>query len=547
MQGGNSAEGELYDGLDRMAFKLRVVSGSDPGSSEWRLRMQFLNSHVLLFASAGQGWMTVDGTFMEISPGWIYVGFPGQYVEAYVHGLDEPGLYWLSFDVLAEKENDAEGKPNVALQTKGRFPANAEVFPQSQVSVSQLCKTIDRQWSAGSVLQRFGAQIRFQELLYILLEQDSVVGERDGGEGLELVKDYMERNYGEKITIDDLAKEARMSPRHLMRLFKKRFGCSAMDYLTVHRIKQAQMLMMQGGKYSLKDIARHVGYQDDMYFRRKFRQLSGIPPAAFMRNCKRKIVAYHASAIGSLLALKVIPYAAPESHPWADYYRRKYETDNVLSLSLDESERMEQLRMAKPDCIVLEDGRISEEEKRLLQEIAPLCVIPKSITDWRSQFRYVAHDLNRGEAAETWLKRYAQKAAFVSEQITDTVGGDKVLVIEVRGSKLRAAGSRGMASVLYEDLGLAMPSGMILNEQGTEMTTRQLQDLAIDRLLIIADDGRQVESLRQEVMQSQRWQSIPSIKYGRADFFQWSPYNEYTPLSHDLVLDELWKLWRNRA
>ncbi|MHA7964771.1 TroA family protein [Paenibacillus sp. CAU 1782] len=155
--------------------------------------------------------------------------------------------------------------------------------------------------------------------------------------------------------------------------------------------------------------------------------------------------------------------------------------------------------------------------------------------------------MNRSETAEIWLKRYAQKAAFVKEQIADTVGGDKVLVIEVHGSKLKTAGPRGMASVLYEDLGLAMPNRMAFNEQGAEITTRQLQELVIDRLLIIADDDRQVESLWQEVMQSDRWLSIPSVKKGRADLFQWSPLNEYTPLSNDLVLDEVLKLWRNRA
>ncbi|MHA7964770.1 helix-turn-helix domain-containing protein [Paenibacillus sp. CAU 1782] len=346
MQGGYRAEGELYDDLNRMVFKLRSVSGSEPGSSDWGLRVQFLHCHTLLFVPSGQGWITVDGKFIEVTAGGIYVGFPGQYVEASLHSLDERGLYWMAFDVLEEKGMNTEGLQ--VDHTSSRFPSKSELISDSPVSLALLCKNMEQQWAKGTSLQRFGAQVAFHELLYRILEQESTARDRhsNSDESLEHVKEYLERNYGEKITIDDLAKVARMSPRHFMRLFKKRYGYSAMNYLTVHRIKKAQMLMLQGGNYSLKDIARNVGYQDDMYFRRKFRQLSGIPPAAFMRNCRRKIVAYHASAIGSLLALKVIPYAAPESHPWADYYRRKYETDNVLSLSLDESERLEQLRMA---------------------------------------------------------------------------------------------------------------------------------------------------------------------------------------------------------
>jgi ABC-type Fe3+-hydroxamate transport system substrate-binding protein/AraC-like DNA-binding protein len=549
MQDGNKLEVDRHHGLDAMAFKLRTVSGSQPGNREWSLRMQFLNCHALLFTSSGQGWITIDGRFIEISPGGVYVGFPGQYVEAFIHTLDEQGMYWMLFDVLKETDSDAAKSPTI--QKKGVFPTKAEVFPKSPVSVSHLCKAIEQQWTAGSSLNRFGAQARFQELLYILLEQDALadVRERDSNsdEPLELVRHYIEKNYGSKITIDDLASEAKMSPRHFMRLFKKRYGCSAMEYLTIHRIKQAQMLMLQVGKASLKDIARHVGYQDDMYFRRKFREISGIPPAAFMRNCRQKIVAYHSSAIGALLALKAIPFAAPDNHPWTDYYRRKYERDNVLPLNMDESARLEQLRLAKPDWIVLDESLISRDEKGRLEEIASLCAIPQELKDWRSCLRYVAHALNRVEAAEAWLDRYDKKAAFIRKQMAGTLGKEKVLVIEVYGQRLKIAGLRSMASVFYEDLGLAMPDGMTLKELGEEVSITQLQEMDIDRLYIAMDGGRQLEGLRQGVMQSENWRSIPAVQNGCVDLFPWSPFNEYTAFSHELVLNEVLRLWQNRT
>lgn len=549
MQGGNKMKEDRHQGLDAKAFKLRAISGSESGNREWSLRMQFLSCHALLFTSSGQGWITVDGKFEEVSPGGIYVGFPGQYVEAFIHTHGEQGLYWILFDVLEETEGDAI--ENQSLQTKSLFPSKSEIFPKSPVSVLQLCKAIEKQWTAGSSLKRFGAQARFQELLYILLEQDALTGvserESNSDESLELVRFYIEKNYGRKITIDDLAGEAKMSPRHFMRLFKKRHGCSAMEYLTIHRIKQAQMLMLQGGKASLKDIARHVGYQDDMYFRRKFREISGIPPAAFMRNCRQKIVAYHSSAIGALLALKAIPFAAPENHPWTDYYRRKYERDNVLLLNTDESARLEQLRLAKPDWIVLDEGRISGDEKGRLEEIGSLCAIPQDLKDWKSCLRYVAFALNRVEAAEAWLDQYDKKAAFIRKQMVGTLGKEKVLVIEVSGQRLKIAGLRSMASVFYEDLGLAMPDGMILKELGEEVSITQLQEMDIDRLFIAMDGGRQLEGLRQGVMQSESWRSIPAVQNGCVDLFPWSPFNEYTAFSHELVLNEVLRLWQNRT
>ena len=53
----------------------------------------------------------------------------------------------------------------------------------------------------------------------------------DSDAALEYVKLYIEQHYQEELTIEHLAKVAGISSRHFMRLFKKRYGCSAIEYL----------------------------------------------------------------------------------------------------------------------------------------------------------------------------------------------------------------------------------------------------------------------------------------------------------------------------
>lgn len=160
---------------------------------------------------------------------------------------------------------------------------------------------------------------------------------------MERAKTYIEQHYREELSISLLAGEAGISVRHFIRLFKQKYGLSAIEYLTEYRIRQARSLMLPHTNYELKDIAAYVGYKDVPYFRRKFKQITGVAPATFMRNAKLKIVAYHGSLIGALLTLNIIPCAAPADHPWTEYYRRKYETDAVLPLAQDDAIRIQQL------------------------------------------------------------------------------------------------------------------------------------------------------------------------------------------------------------
>ncbi|MFC4598392.1 ABC transporter substrate-binding protein [Cohnella hongkongensis] len=535
-----------YSVLENMSFRLRDIDRLGSGSGEWSLRMQFLESHMLLFMPSGQGWLTIDGRFVELRSGSVYVGFPGQLIEAAVHSLDERGLYCMSFDVF-EREGTSEEDGMRIVKRNSRFPSPRENLPASPISVGVLCEAICEHWQSENGLRRFGGQIRFLELLYTIMQNDPGLQGNEYEASLEYVKDYIELHYMRKITIEELANVARVSPRHFMRLFKKRYGCSAIDYLAFHRIKQARMLMRTDRQYRLKDIARHVGYQDDLYFRRKFKQVSGIPPAAFIRNSRQKIVAYNSLAIGMLLALQIVPCAAPGSHPWTDYYRRKYETDKVIPLSDEIPARLEQLRLAKPDYIVTADVPASGEDHARLGEIAPVCEIPSQGRNWRTQLRFVAEFLGRTEVAEAWLDRYERKAELVREQIADSVKKDKLLIVRVRGEDLLVLGLRTIAAVFHEDLRIPSPVGAEQLWGRETVSLEELSELEADRLLLIVDEDAQSQAGWKSLIRRQQWRLMRAVKKGCVDLLPANPLIEYTAFTHELLLDEASKLWRDRT
>lgn len=98
------------------------------------------------------------------------------------------------------------------------------------------------------------------------------------------VKDYVQENLHEHISLDMLASVANVSRFHFARMFRASTGVSAMHYLERARMDRAQDLIRKGG-LPLAHVAMMVGYDDQSYFTRRFRLQVGITPAAFARQC----------------------------------------------------------------------------------------------------------------------------------------------------------------------------------------------------------------------------------------------------------------------
>ncbi|MFC4306680.1 ABC transporter substrate-binding protein [Cohnella boryungensis] len=371
------------------------------------------------------------------------------------------------------------------------------------------------------------------------------MNENDSEEALGYAMAYIEQHYQKDLTIEQLAKVAGISSRHFMRLFKKRYGYSAIDYLALYRIERAQQLMRTGVQYRLRDIARHVGYHDDMYFRRKFKQISGIPPAAFVKNGRQKIVAYHSSNIGQLLALQITPCAAPADHPWTDYYQRKYKTNSVLPLSSYEETKREELRLAAPDFIIGVDSLVSAEEQESLGEIAPAFFVPWMEYDWRKHMSAIAQFLGRTAVAETWLNHYERKARTASEQIKNVIKDDSLLILRICGGRITVLGSRSIRTVFYDDLLVVPARGVNEMSDEKQVSPAQLMDFDADRLLLIVDEDALSKSSWKSLADSELWNNLKAVRNGRVAFLPPYPWVEYTAFTNELLLDEALKLWRN--
>jgi transcriptional regulator GlxA family with amidase domain len=84
-------------------------------------------------------------------------------------------------------------------------------------------------------------------------------------------------------SLEDVAREAAVSPRTLLRHFKEIEGSTPLDYLHRLRVERAKQLL-EVTLIDLAEVMEYCGYHDPSAFRRLFRRATGMTPSAYRRN-----------------------------------------------------------------------------------------------------------------------------------------------------------------------------------------------------------------------------------------------------------------------
>jgi AraC family transcriptional regulator len=96
------------------------------------------------------------------------------------------------------------------------------------------------------------------------------------------VLDHVALRFGSEITIEDMAREAGLSPSHFSRLFKEATGDTPYQFVMDYRIEQAKRMLAEKSR-PLIDIALHCGFSDQPHFNRIFKRLTGQTPREYRR------------------------------------------------------------------------------------------------------------------------------------------------------------------------------------------------------------------------------------------------------------------------
>lgn len=490
---------------------------------------------MLLFREA-DGELAIDGRVHPLGSRKIFLLAPGADVRLTGSSGGGTKFYFVRFCAL-----QAAG-PGRFESVRPRFPDECPV-PYFEAVWDKVRET-EKSFRSPDVWENMKANASFQETIAALFKDLGGTRAPDLREAIRLTLEYIDRNYMQPITREQLAAMAGLNGDYYSRAFKKQTGKSPMEYLTEVRMNEAKRLLSKPGE-SLRAVAHGVGFSDEFYFSRKFKADTGYSPRAYVKKLKSsgKIASLNHLVTGNLIALNVEPYAAVRNDAFPVGARLGH-TIAVGGARPD----LDRLMSAKPDLIVASGFRAAElsPEEKVWNQIAPTVTLPFA-SDWISHFKMVARIVNKEKEAGDWLERYARKAEIVRKQIGERVGDDTFLVVGLAAGKLYAYGRRNIGTVLYGDLGLNAPPGAADIHHFKEISKDELAFFDADRILLTCfrHDGtartdRAIRSEADALFACEQWRSLKAVRNRRVYEILNTRhlYTSYNALSHDLLLDK---------
>jgi len=98
-------------------------------------------------------------------------------------------------------------------------------------------------------------------------------------QAVQRVREYLEAQYAENISLEAIARVANLSPFYLIRTFRKCTGLPPHEYLRQIRISRAKILLAQG--YAISQVAHNTGFADQSHLTRHFKRITGVTPGQY--------------------------------------------------------------------------------------------------------------------------------------------------------------------------------------------------------------------------------------------------------------------------
>ena len=208
---------------------------------------------IIHYCISGKGiFRNSQGTF-EISKGQAFIINPDE-VTFYKADETDPWNYcWIAFS------------GNICDQLKGRISVftvrDSSIFDDIQSLVNQNVCLPEKYL-----------------ICLIKLFEELIPASPDSMPGYALrAKDYIKLHYMDDLSVEQIADSFNIDRRYLLRLFKKEFGITIVNYIIRTRLEAAYDLLRQG--YPVNKTAVMCGYSDAYNFSKMFKKYHHISPS----------------------------------------------------------------------------------------------------------------------------------------------------------------------------------------------------------------------------------------------------------------------------
>ena len=234
------------------------------------------NHYLFHFVLSGTGILMADDARGEtqtysVKSGQGFLIFPGQ-INTYIADKALPWEYlWIEFDGLRVKE--ALGLTELSPDTPVYHPHSKDLREQMKNEMLYIVHH-----AKESSLHLIGHLYLFWDCLIRSCQSTRLVqSSRMSDYYIKEAINYIEQNFQNNITIEDIAAVCGINRSYFGKIFRSSTGRSPQEFLMNYRmVKAVELLKLTS--LSIAEIGSAVGYENQLHFSRAFKTIYGISP-----------------------------------------------------------------------------------------------------------------------------------------------------------------------------------------------------------------------------------------------------------------------------
>jgi len=231
-----------------------------------------VSSDILVFCLSGRGWISSGGRRREVAAMDVF-WIPAGEAHAYgAHDSDPWQIYWVH--AYGRAVGDLLSWTPLGKGRRMTSFANANALRRQ---FNTLLQRLERGFGDHTLLEMSRFFVSLAMLLHVEAGPEKELEQR---ERIEKSMDRMRQTLSAPLTLDDYAQTAGFSVSQFSHLFKRHFGTSPMAYFVELRIQRGKEYL-DSSNLSVKEIAWKLGFEDQLYFSRIFKKVTGVSPSIY--------------------------------------------------------------------------------------------------------------------------------------------------------------------------------------------------------------------------------------------------------------------------
>ncbi|MBT8584789.1 AraC family transcriptional regulator [Polynucleobacter paneuropaeus] len=286
---------QMSERSDRPDFEIRNGEVRTPLVSPHR--HDFFQIHINVKGGSRHGIKNIESTYPDrsiifILPYRVHYSIPAENPDYYIINFSKNFLGSnLTSDIFETEELIALEHPEVLpflYQGVIDFNFNEQEFSYIMSLVERINLISKEQkvgWKErikGGLLELIGYACETHHA-EIINQSNTQTNRPSQTESFKRVIQYIDKHLKGDLTLDSVAYATFLSPNYISQLLKQKTGLAFVGWLTMKRMEKAQELLLMTDK-RISEIAKEVGFIDEGYFTRRFKQKFNVNPTEFRVN-----------------------------------------------------------------------------------------------------------------------------------------------------------------------------------------------------------------------------------------------------------------------